>query len=133
MQHFCCCLILVFIFNVGLHLDCILCLLTCGVYIYFISLQKNIYIYFIFFGWKSSVIFLNELKPNLVIMHLKAILIQIIQTKSNAENHFYINVSKHKSIMFNSLLTKINSIKINSIRINSIRRRIKHILKLPSH
>jgi hypothetical protein len=100
-------------------------------YIFILFLyQKKIYIYFIFFGWKSSVIFLNELKPNLVIMHLKAILIQIIQTTSNAENHFYINVSKHKSIMFNSLLIKINFLKLNSIKFNYFHRITKHTLYL---
>jgi hypothetical protein len=91
-------------------------------YLFYFSNKKKKYIYFIFFGWKSSVIFLNELKSNLVIMYLKVILIQIIQTTSNADNHFYINVSKHKSIMFNSVLTKINFIKFNSIKINFTRR-----------
>jgi hypothetical protein len=68
-------------------------------------------------------------KPILVIIHLKSILIQTIQTK-NIENHFYISISKHKSILFNSLLTKINSIKLNSVKINSIHRQTKHILSL---
>jgi hypothetical protein len=53
----------------------------------------------------------------------KAILIQIIQITSNFENHFYMNVPKHKSIMFNLLLIKINSVKLNSIC-----RRTKHLL-----
>jgi hypothetical protein len=66
-------------------------------------------------------------KPILVIIHLKSILIQTIQTTQNIENHFYINISKHKSILFNSLLIKINSIKLNSVKINSIHRQTKHI------
>jgi hypothetical protein len=74
------------------------------------------------------VLWKNTLKPNLVIMHQKVILIQFIQTTSNIENHFYINVSKHKSILLNSLLTKINSVKLNSIKINYICHQTKHIL-----
>jgi hypothetical protein len=65
-------------------------------------------------------------KPILVIIHTKSILIQTIQTTQNIENHFYINISKHKSILVNSLL-KINSIELNSVKINSIHRQIKHI------
>jgi hypothetical protein len=38
-----------------------------------------------------------------------------------------VNLSKHKSILLNSLLTKINSIKHNYVRINSSRRKTKHI------
>jgi hypothetical protein len=70
----------------------------------------------------------KTIKPNLVIMHQKVILIQFIQTTINNENHFYINVSKHKSILFDSLLTKINYVKLNSVKINSTWRRTKHIL-----
>jgi hypothetical protein len=40
------------------------------------------------------------LKPNMVIMHLKVILVQIVQTTSNIKNYFCINISKHKSIHF---------------------------------
>jgi hypothetical protein len=64
----------------------------------------------------------------LVIYTLKVILIQIIQITSNVENHFYINIFKHKSILFNSLLTKINYVKLNSTKINYSRRQTKHIL-----
>jgi hypothetical protein len=53
----------------------------------------------------------------------KVIFIQIIITKSNIENNFYTNTSKHKSNQLNSLLIKINSIKINFVKINSIHRR----------
>jgi hypothetical protein len=66
-------------------------------------------------------------KSILVIIHLKSILIQTIQTTQNIENHFYINISKHKLILFNSLLTKINSIELNSVKINFIHRQTKHI------
>jgi hypothetical protein len=69
------------------------------------------------------------LKSILVIIHLKVILTQFIQTTSIVENHFKINVSKHKSILLNSLLTKINSVKLNSAKINSSYRQTKHILK----
>jgi hypothetical protein len=62
------------------------------------------------------------LKPNMVIMHLEVILVQIVQTTSNGENHFYINVSKYKSNHIKSLLIKINSIKLNAVRINSSHR-----------
>jgi hypothetical protein len=62
----------------------------------------------------------------LVIRHLKAILIQIIQTTYIYKNQFYTNVSKHKSILSNSILTKINSLKINSIKLNSLHRQTKH-------
>jgi hypothetical protein len=63
----------------------------------------------------------------LVIYTLKVILIQIIQTISKVENYFYNNISKHKSILLNSLLTKINSIKLNSTKLNYSRRQTKHI------
>jgi len=65
---------------------------------------------------------------NLVIILSKAILIQIIQTTWIGKNHFSVNISKHKSITFNSILVKINSVKINYIKINSRRRRTKHTL-----
>jgi hypothetical protein len=61
-------------------------------------------------------------------MHLKAILIQNIQTILNFENHFCITVSKHKSILFNPLLIKINYIKLNFVKINYTRRQTKHTL-----
>jgi hypothetical protein len=55
---------------------------------------------------------------------------QITQTTSTIENHFYFNESKHKSILLNSLLNKINSIKLNSTKINYFHRITKHILKV---
>jgi hypothetical protein len=65
-------------------------------------------------------------------MHQKVILIQFIQTTLNIKNHFYINVSKHKSILSYSLLTKINSVKLNYIKINYSQRGTKHILRKSS-
>jgi hypothetical protein len=66
--------------------------------------------------------------PILVIAHSKAILIQTIQTIRIDENHFYINVSKQKSILSNSLLIKINYVKLNYTKINSSHRQTKHTL-----
>ena len=65
----------------------------------------------------------------LVIIHLKLILIQTIQTIYTDKNHFHINVSKHKSISLNSLLIRINSFKINSIKINFYDLGTKHTLR----
>jgi len=70
---------------------------------------------------------------NLVIILSKAILIQIIQTTWIGKNHFYVNISKHKSIKLNSLLVKIKSVKINSIKINYLHRRTKHALNYMAH
>jgi RNA binding exosome subunit len=55
-------------------------------------------------------------------------LIQTIQTTRIDENHFYINVSKQKSILSNSLLTKINYVKLNFIKINFSHHQTKHTL-----
>jgi RNA binding exosome subunit len=55
-------------------------------------------------------------------------LIQTIQTTRIDENHFYINVSKQKSILSNSLLIKINYVKLNYTKINYSHRQTKHTL-----
>jgi hypothetical protein len=75
-------------------------------------MEKHIKIQFVVLDQTKKIQFV-------VIIDAKAILIQIIQTTSNFENHFYINISKHKLIPFNSLLTKLNSVKLNSSKINS--------------
>jgi hypothetical protein len=101
---------------------------------------------FLLVSWNSFVHKLLDcsLKKKLLVrvgghfyIHAKDLLV-IYMFKSNFDanypnnifnkNYFYFDVSKHKSILSNLLLNRINSLKLNSTKIDYFRRQTKHIL-----
>jgi hypothetical protein len=67
----------------------------------------------------------KTLKPNLIIIYLKAILIQTNQTTSNIKNQFKSVYSNINHFTPNSRLTKINLIKLSFFKIDYFRRKTK--------